>query len=35
MRFECNNIWAAFFVAGVPMRDRRDAITDAWARHRL
>ncbi len=38
IRLECNNIWAAFFVAGVPMRDRRDtrdAITDAWARHRL
>lgn len=38
IRLECNNIWAAFFAAGVPMRDRRDtrdAITDAWARHRI
>lgn len=38
VRLECTNIFEAFLEHGVPMRDwraARDAITDAWARHRL
>src|SRR5690606_6128117 len=38
VRLECANIVDAFYAAGVPMRDwrdARDAITDAWARHRF
>jgi len=38
MRVECNAIWAAFKIAGVPMRefrDRRDAVIDAAVRHHL
>lgn len=38
VRVECHAIWAAFRVAGVPMRafpDRRDAVVDAAVRHRL
>jgi hypothetical protein len=38
VRLECNNILGALLAAGVPMRDlrdARDAIADAWARHRM
>jgi hypothetical protein len=38
MRVECNAIWAAFKIAGVPMRefrDKRDAVIDAAVRHHL
>ena len=38
MRLECHAIWAAFKVAGVPMRefpDKRDAVIDAAVRHQL
>jgi hypothetical protein len=38
VRLECNRIWSELLVAGVPMRafeDPRDAIADAWARHRM
>lgn len=38
MRVECNAIWGAFKVAGVPMRhfrDKRDAVIDAVIRHDL
>lgn len=38
VRLECHAIWAAFRLAGVPMRrfpDTRDAVVDAAVRHRL
>jgi hypothetical protein len=38
VRLECTNIMSALLAAGVPMRDlrdARDAIADAWARHRM
>ncbi|HEX6423237.1 MAG TPA: hypothetical protein VFZ79_07135 [Acidimicrobiales bacterium] len=38
VRRECHAIWAAFRMAGVPVRafpDRRDAVVDAAIRHRL
>lgn len=38
VRVECERIWSALFLAGVPMRDlgdARDEIVDAWARHRI
>ena len=38
VRLECNNILGVLLAAGVPMRDlrdARDAIADAWARHRM
>jgi hypothetical protein len=38
VRLECNRIWSELLVAGVPMRDfgdARDAIVDAWSRHRI
>lgn len=38
VRLECNRIWGKLLMAGVPMRDlpdARDAIADAWARHRF
>jgi hypothetical protein len=38
VRLECNAIWGLFRLAGVPMRDfrdKRDAVVDAAARHRL
>ncbi|HEY7068856.1 MAG TPA: hypothetical protein VH479_02025 [Acidimicrobiales bacterium] len=38
VRLECTNIMSALLTAGVPMRDlrdARDAIADAWARHRM
>jgi len=38
VRVECERIWSALFLAGVPMRDlgdARDEIVDAWSRHRI
>jgi hypothetical protein len=38
VRIECNKIWAALLLAGIPMRafeDTRDQIVDAWTRHRF
>ena len=38
VRLECNKIWSALLLAGIPMRDfpdTRDQIVDAWARHRF
>lgn len=38
VRVECERIWSALFLAGVPMRDlgdARDEIVDAWGRHRF
>lgn len=38
VRVECERIWSALFLAGVPMRDlgnARDEIIDAWSRHRF
>ncbi|MGH9066246.1 MAG: hypothetical protein ACRD0J_01785 [Acidimicrobiales bacterium] len=38
VRVECSEIWSAFALAGVPMRDfpdKRDAVVDAAVRHRL
>jgi hypothetical protein len=38
VRVECERIWSALFLAGVPMRnlgDARDEIVDAWTRHRI
>lgn len=38
VRVECEKIWSALFLAGVPMRDlgnARDEIVDAWSRHRI
>lgn len=38
VRVECERIWSSLFLAGVPMRDLRDArdeIVDAWSRHRF
>jgi hypothetical protein len=38
VRVECNAIWGAFKIAGVPLRafrDKRDAVIDAAIRHRL
>jgi hypothetical protein len=38
VRIECERIWSALFLAGVPMRtlgDARDEIVDAWSRHRI
>lgn len=38
VRVECERIWSALFLAGVPMRDlgdARDEIVDAWSRHRF
>lgn len=38
VRVECQAIWSALFLAGVPMRDlgdARDEIVDAWSRHRF
>ena len=38
VRVECERIWSALFLAGVPMRDlgdARDDIVDAWTRHRI
>lgn len=38
VRLECNRIWSELLLTGVPMRDlpdKRDAIVDAWTRHRF
>lgn len=38
VRVECERIWSALFLAGVPMRNlgnARDEIIDAWSRHRF
>lgn len=38
VRVECNKIWSAMLLAGIPMRnlpDARDQIADAWLRHRI